>query len=173
MLQLRPALHPKAASAVESPVGAPGWPGRTRRWTTRGAQGVASLLALVEPTELTVDLCDHRIEGEQPCQVIAVGSGLQARVGLQRFGGRRTLCIDDLVEVDSTAVDRALTIERRGDRELDDQFVAVGGGPESGRGEPLTDFGAAGSEIARAVAETFRERKIAAPVPQREIRMLG
>ncbi len=37
----------------------------------------------------------------------------------------------------------------------------------------IPDFGAAGSEIARAVAETFRERKIAAPVPQREIRMLG
>lgn len=37
----------------------------------------------------------------------------------------------------------------------------------------VTDFGPAGSEIAQAVAETFRERKIAAPVPQREIRMLG
>lgn len=37
----------------------------------------------------------------------------------------------------------------------------------------IPDFGAAGSEIARALAETFRERKIAAPVPQREIRMLG
>jgi small conductance mechanosensitive channel len=37
----------------------------------------------------------------------------------------------------------------------------------------VTDFGAAGSEIARAIAETFRERKIAVPVPQREVRMLG
>ncbi len=37
----------------------------------------------------------------------------------------------------------------------------------------VAHFGAAGSEIARSIAETFRDRKIAAPVPQREVRMLG
>jgi small conductance mechanosensitive channel len=36
----------------------------------------------------------------------------------------------------------------------------------------LADFGAAGAEINRAILETFRELRIAIPVPQREIRLL-
>ena len=36
----------------------------------------------------------------------------------------------------------------------------------------LADFGAAGAEINRAILETFRELRIAMPVPQREIRLL-
>ena len=36
----------------------------------------------------------------------------------------------------------------------------------------LADFGAAGAEINRAILDTFRELRIAMPVPQREIRLL-
>lgn len=37
----------------------------------------------------------------------------------------------------------------------------------------VTDYGAAASEINKAVLETFRTRGISIPLPQREIRMLG
>lgn len=37
----------------------------------------------------------------------------------------------------------------------------------------VADFGAVSSEIARTIVETFREQKIATPITQREIRMLG
>ena len=37
----------------------------------------------------------------------------------------------------------------------------------------VADFGPAGGEINKAIVEAFRNRKVAFPVPQREVRMLG
>lgn len=103
-----------------------------------------SLLALVQPAQLTVDLSDHCVEREQSSHVIPLGSSLETRVGLQRLDRRCPLRIDDLVEVDPAAVSGHVTVERCRKRELDDQLVTVGRGTKSRRSEPLTHLVASG-----------------------------
>ena len=103
---------------------------------------------------------------------------------LHNYGGMRQLALEVSVSYEA-ALDKALQavedVLRANRRVLRDPapFIAVARLDNAGIAIAVSpwvsvkDYGAAGSEINRAVLEAFRERGIALPPPQRELRLVA